>query len=276
MAIEELGKARIRYDLRGRGGDPTVLIHGSWVDHHTWDLVVPGLAPSLDVLTYDRRGYGESTGEARVHPVADDAEDLGALLEAVNHFPAHLVAHSYGGAVALRLAADRPELVRSVVLHEPPFLGLLASDPETATEGEFLLGEARRLERRVRDGDPEGSLREAMDAFTLEPGAWERLPPPLRGSILRNVDRWVEELDDPDALRPDPVRCSELLIPALLTYGTQSPGYLQRITRLLGQELHNSSVHPLPDVGHAPHVTRPAQFVATLQMFLVERNVPVT
>jgi pimeloyl-ACP methyl ester carboxylesterase len=276
MPIEELPSARIRYELRGRGGDPTVLIHGSWVDHHTWDLVVPALSQSLDVLTYDRRGHGESTGAPRLHPVADDAGDLAALLEARNHFPAHLVAHSYGGTVALRLAMERPELVRSLALHEPPCVGLLAADPASASEGEFMLGEVRRLQRRARDGDREGSVREAMDVFTLEPGAWDRLPPSVREGFVRHVDRWVEELDDPEALRPDPKLLADLLVPALLTYGTQSPGFLRRITELLGQELHNSTVHSIPEAGHAPHLTQPAQFVGTLHMFLVERNVPVT
>jgi len=276
VPIQELLNARLRYELRGRGGDPTVLIHGSWVDHRTWDLVIPGLAQSLDVLSYDRRGHGESTGAPRTRPVADDAADLGSLLEARDHFPAHVVAHSYGGAVALELASERPELVRSLVLHEPPFLGLLANDPATASEGEFLLGELHRLTRRARSGDREGAIRGAVEAFTLEPGAWERLAPSLRDGFVRYAERWLEEVEDPMALAPERKLLSDLLVPALLTYGTQSPGFLRRITEIVARELPNSAVQSIPDAGHVPHVTRPEQYVGLLLTFLVERNVPVT
>lgn len=276
MAIADLPNAHLRYELQGRGGDPTVLIHGSWADHRTWDLVVPGLSQSLNVLAYDRRGYGESSGAPRGRAVADDAADLASLLESIDEFPAHLVAHSYGGAVAIRLAADRPELVRSLALHEPPFVGLLADDPPTATEGEFLLAEVRRLQARARAGDREGAVREAMDAFTLEPGAWERVPAALRDSFVRRADRWVEEMDDPDALRPDPKLLDEVGVPALVTYGTQSPGFLRRVAERLASELRLGSVLPIPDAGHIPHVAQPAQYVGFLLTFLVERNVPVT
>jgi len=276
MPVAELPSARIRYELRGRGGDPTVLIHGSWVDHHTWDLVVPGLAPSLDVVAYDRRGHGESTGVPPQHAVADDAADLAALLEAIDQFPAHLVAHSYGGAVALRLAADRPEMVRSLALHEPPFVGLLTEDPTTAPEGEYLLAQVRRLQARARSGDREGAVREAMDAFTLEPGAWLRVPPTVREGFVRQADRWVREMDDPEALRPDPQRVADVMVPVLVTYGTQSPGFLRRIAEQLGADFHIGAVLPLHDAGHVPHLSQPAQYVGMLLTFLVERNVPVT
>src|SRR5208282_5850182 len=126
-----------RYDVSGQG-DPTVLVHGSLVDRTSWRGVRRGLAQSLTVLAYDRRGHGESTGPVRIHPVRDDASDLAELLESIDLYPAHVIAHSYGGAVALRLAFERPEMVRSLLLHEPPFVGLLEDDPATAPEAERL------------------------------------------------------------------------------------------------------------------------------------------
>ena len=276
MAIEELPKARIAYELRGRGGDPTVLIHGSWVDRRSWDLVVPGLAHSLDVLSYDRRGHGESTGAARIRPVEDDASDLASLLEARNHFPAHLIAHSYGAAVALRLAQERPELVRSHALHEPPFVGLLLDDPATGSEAEFLIAEARRAQALVRSGNSERAVHEALEVFTLEPGAWGRLPSAVRSGFVRHAERWVEELDDPAMLLPDPGPFRELLVPALLTYGAQSPGFLRRVTERLASAIPNARLQEIPESGHVPHLTGPDRYVGVLLTFLVERDVPVT
>ena len=55
-----------------------MLLHGSLVDHHTWDSVLPLFEQSLEVLVLDRRGHGASLGPPRSRPVRDDAADLAA------------------------------------------------------------------------------------------------------------------------------------------------------------------------------------------------------
>jgi pimeloyl-ACP methyl ester carboxylesterase len=275
MTIATLPHASIAYDILGRG-DPTVLVHGSLSDRRTWERVRVGLAPSLRVLVYDRRGHGESTGAVRAHPVRDDAADLAQLLEALDLFPVHLIAHSYGGAVALRLAADRPEMVRSLDLHEPPFIGLLEDDPATAPEADRLLSAARTMQSLARSGHPEAAMRQIGDALSGEEGAWDRLASDVQQGLLHLADRWAEELDDPDATRPDRAELAELLIPALLTTGERSPPFLHRITGLLADQLPNATLRTLPGVGHVPHLSDPDQFIALVHGFLVERNVPST
>jgi pimeloyl-ACP methyl ester carboxylesterase len=275
MPIATLSKVSIAYDLSGRG-DPTVLIHGSLSDRSTWERVRVGLSPSLRVLAYDRRGYGESTGPPRPHPVQNDAADLAELLDQIDLFPVHLIAHSYGGAVALRLAADRPEMVRSLDLHEPPFIGLLEDDLATAPEADRLWAAAQRMQSLVRSGHPEEALREEADALSGEEGAWDRLRPAVQEGLVGRVDRWVEELGDPDVTRPDRAALSELLVPVLLTAGERSPPFLHRITALLAERLPNATLRTLPGVGHAPHLSDPDQFIALVHGFLVERNVPST
>jgi len=275
MATATLGKVSIRYDVAGHG-DPTVLVHGSLVDRRTWDSVRPALAQSLRVLVYDRRGHGESTGPARHHPVQDDTSDLAHLLEAIDLFPVHLIAHSYAGAVALRLAMDHPEMVRSVVLHEPVYLGILEDDPATAPEAERLWEGMRAMQALARGGHPDQAVRAIMDGLSTDEGGWSRLSPGVQRALMRNVDRWVEELDDPEATRPDTSALAEILIPVLLTTGERSPPFLHRITSALAGRLRNATLRTLPGVGHVPHLTDPDQFIATIHGFLVERNVPFT
>jgi len=266
----------LAYDLAGAGGDPVVLVHGSYVDRHTWDPIVPGLSQALQVLAYDRRGYGQSPARPRPRPVRDDAEDLAGLLGALDHFPAHVIAHSYGGAVALRLATERPEMVRSLAIHEIPFLGLLEDDPTTAPEAERLEAGVAAMRSLIRSGHPESAAEQLVDQFSTEPGAWGRMPAAARAMFVRHADRWAEEYGDPEAIRPDPVALHELLIPVLLTEGSLSPPFLRRITLRLDARLRNSKLQEVPDAGHAPHLTRPDQYVGLLVNFLLERNVPVT
>ncbi len=275
MPVASLAKVKLRYDVSGHG-DPTVLLHGSLVDRRTWDAVRPGLAQALTVLAYDRRGHGESTGPLRHHPVRDDAGDLAALLEAIDLFPVHLIAHSYAGAVALRLAVDRPEMVRSLSLHEPMFFGVLDDDLATAPEVERLMVEFHAMQALVRDGHPELAVRKVMDALSTEEGGWSRLSHGVQRSLVRHVDRWAEELNDPEATRPAAELFTDLLIPVLLTTGERSPPFLQRIVACTGRRLRNGTVRTLPGVGHVPHLTDPDQFIALIHSFLVERDVPFT
>jgi pimeloyl-ACP methyl ester carboxylesterase len=265
---------RLAYETHGSSGDPVVLIHGSLVDRHSWDLVVPGLSQSMEVVTYDRRGHGESDFAPRARPVRDDAADLGGLLEELNIYPAHVIANSYGGAVALRLASERPEMVRSLAIHEPPFIGLLTEDPATASEGQQLLAGARQLQELILAGDRQLAAERLVGVFSTEPGAWGRLPPEVQATFVRTLDRWTEEFNDPEAYTPDRDACRELLLPALLTVGSESPRFLHHITRDLGALLRNGQVLEIPGVGHAPHLVAPHQYVGLLVSFLLERNVP--
>jgi pimeloyl-ACP methyl ester carboxylesterase len=266
----------LAYDLHGSGGDPVVLVHGSYVDRRTWDRILPGLSQALHVLAYDRRGYGASSAGPIAGTVRDDAEDLVGLLTELDHFPAHVVAHSYGGAVALKLAAERPEMVRSLAIHEVPYVGLLEDDPTSAPEAERLEDGVRRMRDLIRAGRRAEAAEQLVDQFSTEPGAWARMPAGARASFEGYADRWAAEYGDPEAIRPDPIALHDLLIPVLLTEGGLSPPFLRRITAALEAHLRNGRVQELPESGHAPHLTRPNQYVGLLVNFLLERNVPVT
>ncbi len=276
MPTVRANDVELYYELHGGSGDPVVLVHGSWVDHRSWDLVVPGLSQAMQVVTYDRRGHGQSSLGDRRNPVRDDAADLAALLTEIDHYPAHVIAHSYAGAVALRLAIDRPEMVRSLAIHETPFVALLADDPSSAPEAERMMAGVREMQGLIRAGHAADAARELADVFSGEPGAWARMPAELRTTWERNAERWAEEYGDPDALQPDAAGLREVLIPVLLTEGALSPRFLHRITHALASLLRNVQEHELPDVGHAPQLTRPHQYVGLLVNFLLERNVPVT
>src|SRR5688500_17861059 len=125
------------WELTGETGEPIVLVHGSWGDHHGWDSVVPTLSRSFRVLTYDRRGHSQSArpaGQGRVH---EDVADLAALIEHLGLGPAHILGSSFGGVIVLRLAATRPDLFRTLLVHEPPLIGLLddlAAGPRLRSE----------------------------------------------------------------------------------------------------------------------------------------------
>lgn len=276
MPTVKVPGTELAYERLASEGDPLVLIHGSLQDRHSWDRVAPSLAGSLQVLTYDRRGYGESSRAPRAPAMATDTLDLANLLETLDFYPAHLVGHSYGAMIALRLAVDRPELIRSLALHEPPFVGLVEDNPTTASEGRRLREGIGQLQSLIRAGRREDAAREIVEILAGTPGAWDRFSPPVRASFVRYIDRWKEEFEDPAFLRPPEAELKDFLAPVLLTVGEQSPAFLQVVMRRLAEILPNSARKVVPDAGHSPHLTAPDRYVGLLLPFLVERVVPTS
>ena len=99
------------------GSGPTVvLIHGLGSCADDWLLQTPVLAASFAVLTLDLRGHGRSGKPPGPYTVAQMGDDVAALMDTLDTGPAHVVGLSLGGLVAQALAAEHPELVRSLVL----------------------------------------------------------------------------------------------------------------------------------------------------------------
>jgi pimeloyl-ACP methyl ester carboxylesterase len=269
MATFTQGPVSLTYELHGHEGDPTVLVHGSLTDRRSWDRVVDSLGRVLQVISYDRRGYGASSGPTRARAIRDDAQDLAELLESTGLFPAHVVAHSYACGVAVRLAADRPELVRSLALHEPTYFGLL-DEPERST----WMDNVPRMRNSIRDGRGELVARELVNYFASGEGGWERLPRDVRALALATIGLWRDEYADPEAVAPDPASLDEVWIPVLLTSGEDSRPALPQIAAELGRRLKNAVPRSIPGVGHFPHVTSPDRFVGILTTFLLDRIVP--
>jgi pimeloyl-ACP methyl ester carboxylesterase len=123
---------------RGRG-DPVLLVHGQPGLGSDWDAVAERLADHR-VLIVDRPGFGRSGDETL--SIEGNAEVLGDLLSERDAAPATVVGHSYGGGVAILLAARRPELVSGLVLvgsvGRAESLNVLDHLLATPVMGEFL------------------------------------------------------------------------------------------------------------------------------------------
>ena len=132
MSTAQVNSTQLFYELSGSGEIPVVLVHGAWASHHTWDSLVPILAESFRVLTYDRRGHSQSERPTRQGSVREDVADLAALIEYLELAPAWVVGNSQGGLITLRLAGERPELLRGLSLREPPLFSLIENDPSAA------------------------------------------------------------------------------------------------------------------------------------------------
>src|SRR5262249_50699690 len=134
-----------------------VLVHGSWDSHDDWDRVVPRLADSYRVLTYDRRGHSTSERPTGRGSVREAVADLAALLEHLGLVLAWVVGHSVGASITLRLAGERPARFRGRIAHEPPLCSLLAADPALAPRLEEVDQRIGAVVERIASGDHAGA-----------------------------------------------------------------------------------------------------------------------
>jgi pimeloyl-ACP methyl ester carboxylesterase len=112
----------LEYEVSGTG-EPVVFIHGAFIaDPFQPLLTEPGLIGNYQCLHYHRRGYAGSGRVTGLINVAQQAADCKALLRHVGVGRAHVVGHSYGGAVALQLALDAPDMVHSLAVLEPALM----------------------------------------------------------------------------------------------------------------------------------------------------------
>jgi len=115
------------YEAAGEG-EPIVFIHGALIADAFQSLAAEAALLGFRKVSYHRRGYRQSSPVLPGGTMADHAADCAALLCRLGLPRAHVVGHSYGGSIALQLALDAPEQVRSLVLLEPGlFLGATAA-----------------------------------------------------------------------------------------------------------------------------------------------------
>ncbi len=104
----------ISYEVRGEGS-AVLLLHGLGSSGADWMFQVPALK-DYQVITCDMRGHGESSKPPAGYSLELFARDIANLLTHLNLPPVHVVGLSLGSFVALQLACDYPQLVRSVTL----------------------------------------------------------------------------------------------------------------------------------------------------------------
>lgn len=262
------------YGLKGleQGSGPSLLlVHGSLCDYRFWSAQISALAERYRVLAVSLRHYfperwdGMGEGFSTAQHVADLAELIERQGESV-----HVLGHSRGGNVALRLAAQRPELVRSLLLADPggdfaPELfdaaGLLA--PAGAGERNQFRMEALRL---IGAGQVEAGLQLFIDTVS-GPGIWQRSSARFRHMALDNAFTLVGQVDDrPESVTP--ALLAEIRCPTLLLGGERSPQPFPVVLQMLEYHLSGARCTILPGVSHGMNVQRPALFNRLVGEFL--------
>lgn len=258
---------RIGVRIEGRG-PPIVLLHSSMSSKSQWRELIESLRDRYRLIAIDLLGYGDSAPLSSGTPyrLGDEVRRVESVLarELQSGESFHLIGHSFGGVIALQLAARTQEWsVRSLSLFEPIVFHLLPSgDPGLA-----LVEEAwREMDARLKSGDVFGSAARFVDYWSGY-GAFAQLRDTQQLSLAAQVPKVLLEFGAvaEEACGAAAYRCIE--VPTLLGAGRWSPEPARRLTAMLA--------YILPDVrrfdvaaGHMAPITHPTLINPVLESFI--------
>jgi pimeloyl-ACP methyl ester carboxylesterase len=254
MPVITRGGAAIRYQDEGHGSPPLVLVHGLGRREH-FAAQVERFAPARRVVAPDLPGFGDSDAPEREYSIAAFAEDIAWLCTVLGLDRAVVAGHSMGGAVAVEVAARRPELVSGIVLIDPipivpapPFHralgGLVDALAQPGGEGAIRRYAEERMFRPTDDAALRARILDDLSAVPLSVAA----------SALSSALRW----DGERAVRG-------LDVPVLLiTAGDGVPSDLPRIREVVPHLELGRTVGS----GHFAHLMVPDQVNAMIDRFL--------
>jgi len=249
--------ARVEFFDRG-AGEPVVLLHCSASSNEQWRALAERLVGSYRVLAPDFYGCGASDRwRGGAFSLANEAEIVYALLRRAGS-RAHIVGHSYGGAVALQVALRRGAAVRSLTLIEPVAFHLLreGNAVDVALHDE-VSAVARRVVRAHADGLREAGMEAFMD-FWNGAGAWAAVPAEKRPALCARLDKLVL---DYEAVSEEATRVHDfwpLFMPALILQGSASPLAVRRICGQLARVLPEVRHEVIEGAGHMLPLTHAA------------------
>ena len=225
----------IAFDTVGQG-PPLVIVGGALNDRHAAETQAGLLAPNFTVITYDRRGRGDS-GDTPPYAVEREAEDLEALVEESGG-TAFALGHSSGAVLALEAAAATPGITE-LVLYEPPFI---VDDSRPPLPDDYV----QHLDELVANGHRDQAVEYFM---TVGVGVPAEAIPSMRDSpfwpsleaIAHTISYDGRIMGDNMTGKPLPSdRWSTVTDPALVIDGGASPPSLRNAVQALVDVLPNA------------------------------------
>lgn len=238
----------------GQGPRKALLLHCSLAHSAAYGRLCAALGGALSITSFDQPGHGRSADFTGMRDLQDQVTEM--ALELMTE-PMDLLGHSFGGTVAIRIAVERPDLVRTLTLFEPVMMAVAMHDQPALRDQ--LMGEMQGFNTAFDAGDHETAARE----FTARYGdgrPWDSLSAESRAALVDRIHliragaRAVNE--DYHGLL-EGTRMARADMPCLVIDGGQGGPMMDGVCNGLVNRLPNATRVQIMGGGHMVPLTKP-------------------
>jgi len=247
----------IAYERVGEG-PPLVLVHGAATDSRMWRPQLAALGDEFTVVAWDEPGAGRSSDVPPDFTLADYADCLAGLIDALDLGPAHVAGLSWGGTVAQELYRRRPDLVATLLLVDT-YAGWKGSLPEAEVRAR-VEGVRHMLARAEQELDPTLPGMFAGDPPAEFAPLLEAMAADVRPASMRTALLVMAKADQRDLL-------ARIAVPTLLIWGEMDARSPLRVARQFQEAIPDAELVVIPGAGHISNLEQPERFNAAVRAF---------
>jgi pimeloyl-ACP methyl ester carboxylesterase len=260
----------LHYIEKGEG-EPLILLHGGQGDYRSWSSQIEALSSKYRVIAYSRRyNYpNDNPITPKYRSAYTEAKDLAALIRKLELKSVHLVGTSAGALTALVLAIEHPQMVRTLVLAEPPIHHWAKDDPNAAVlYNDFMNNIWKPAAAAFKKGDESGAMKILIDGFGGT-GRFDNLPAEGRNVAMQN-SRFFKAA----TLSSDPFpelskeKVKRLDKPILIITGENTIELHKFVNEELARLLPKAERAIIPKAGHGSARENPQAFNDAVMKFL--------
>lgn len=269
MDRAKVNGVELEYEVKG-SGEAVMLISPVVARGFLPFLSEPALIDRYRLIRYHKRGWGGSTHTAPPVSIEDHSADAAALLDHLGIGRAHVAGHSSGGAIALQLAIDRPDLVHTLVLLEPSLFTVPSAPAlfEKAAGALEAYGAGNHEEAVVRFL----SVVSGFDAETCRAVIEEHVPGSVADATQDADTFFGVELPALNAWKFGPEQAARIGQPVLSVQGTNTDRLWVEVADLLRIWLPDVEDLPIEGVGHFLHMQEPEPVARGIAGFLARHS----
>lgn len=249
----------------GFGPRKGLLLHCSLAHGGVYGKLGAAVGGALSLTSFDQPGHGR----------AADWDDVGDLQDRVTEMaldlltePMDIIGHSFGGTVALRLAVERPGMVRTMTLLEPVMMAVgRADNPEASA---ILARDMGAFYRAMEAGERERAA-QIFTEFYGDGRAWNSLSDESRKAISDRIHLIVA---GSRAVNEDPYdlissgKLEQIMAPTLIIDGCKGGPVMEAVCDGLARRIPNSERVRVSDGGHMVPLTRPEAVAREILQFV--------
>jgi len=257
MTVENILGRDVGIRFAGKG-NAAMMFHCALGHSGAFSPVMAALSSRFSMAAFDLPGHGQTAFDPALDFHDQTLEIAVALLERQNK-ASHLVGHSLGATVALRLAVERPDLVASISLYEPVYFSMLYAENRAAYDQEER--DSHVFASAALRKDWPAAAAAFLQRWSAE--GFDDLSATQQGYILKTIPMIIASSSSvihPEKGEEILQQLSDIQVPVMLVAGADSPKVVHHIIDVIAAKIRQAKRFVLDGAGHMGPITHAAAF----------------